>query len=617
MHTGNWWWDVQVCDLHVFQAFSLLFHFQHVLEARKPGATIMPIIISSDRTQVTLFGTKTAYPLYLTIGNLPKAIRCKPSWHGQILLAYLPTTKLKTVTNEAARRRMTLNLFHSCLWQIFKPLENLGIEGIVMKDGNGTQRRVHPILAAFVGDYPEQVLVTCIKSGQCPKCDVAKEHLGQPTSSNARDILAVRYAFNQINDHSIFVDACSKAGIKPVFHPFWKCLPYVDIFQAITPDVLHQLLQGVFKHLMSWLKQAYGAREIDARTQRLIPNHHIRLFSNGITSLSRITGKEHGLISRVILGVIADMRLPSGMDSARLVRATRALLDFMFIAQLPVLSAHHLLSMKKALDAFHCNKQIFVDLGIRDNFNIPKLHSCMHYVASIKLFGTTDNYNTQQTERLHIDYTKEAYRASNMRDEYPQMMSWLERREQIYHHDTYIRRERHDNPDLALPSIPPFLAQRCLKMTRFPTVQSVSVNEIVSKYGATYFYDAFARFVVLTRDPEITRARLERDILNVHIPFRTVSVYHRIRFEDDDHETVDSIHIQPQRTDDKGRIIPGRFDTALVHCGRQNETGIHGAYMLIPSNSILTFISFSASCSAGPRHIQHQLGSTYYAFRAT
>lgn len=577
----------------------------------------MPIIISSDRTQVTLFGTKTAYPLYLTIGNLPKGIRCKPSWHSQILLAYLPSTKLQTVVNDAARRRMSLNLFHSCLRQILKPLENLGIEGITMKDGDGTQRRVHPILAAFVGDYPEQVLVTCIKSGQCPKCDVAKEYLGQPTLSSARDILAVRCALNQVNNHSVFIEACGKASIKPVFHPFWKCLPYVDIFQSITPDVLHQLLQGVFKHLIKWLKQAYGTREIDARTQRLIPNHHIRLFSNGITILSRVTGKEHGLISRVILGVIVDMHLPSGMDSARLVRAVRALLDFMFIAQLPVLSAHHLLLMKNALDEFHCNKQIFIDLGIRDNFNIPKLHSCMHYVASIKLFGTTDNYNTQQTERLHIDYTKEAYRASNTRDEYPQMVSWLERREQIYYHDNYIRRQRHDNPGLALPSIPPFLARRRLKMTSYPTVQSVSVNELVSKYGATYFYDAFARFVVLMRDPKITRARLERDIMNVHIPFRTVSVYHRIRFEDEDKETVDSIHIQPQRTNTRGQIIPGRFDTALVHCGMQNETGIHGVYILTSYNLIPTFILSSASCSASSCHIQHQLGSAYYYFWST
>ena len=78
-------------------------HLQTTIEGRMPGATIVPVIISSDRTQVTQFGSKTVYPVYLTIGNLPKDIRQKPSCRGQILLAYLPSTKLKHVTNRASR----------------------------------------------------------------------------------------------------------------------------------------------------------------------------------------------------------------------------------------------------------------------------------------------------------------------------------------------------------------------------------------------------------------------------------------------------------------------------------------------------------------------------------
>src|SRR6202041_763924 len=38
------------------------------------GATIIPIIISSDKTQLTLFRNKSAYPVYMTIGNIPKDI---------------------------------------------------------------------------------------------------------------------------------------------------------------------------------------------------------------------------------------------------------------------------------------------------------------------------------------------------------------------------------------------------------------------------------------------------------------------------------------------------------------------------------------------------------------
>ncbi|KAG6905714.1 hypothetical protein DXG01_001151 [Tephrocybe rancida] len=85
MKTGKWWWKAQA-----------------EIEAREPGGTVIPIIISSDKTQLTLFGNKTAYPVYLTIGNLPKEIQHKPSKRGQILLAYLPTLHLMHISNKAA-----------------------------------------------------------------------------------------------------------------------------------------------------------------------------------------------------------------------------------------------------------------------------------------------------------------------------------------------------------------------------------------------------------------------------------------------------------------------------------------------------------------------------------
>jgi Plavaka transposase len=73
-------------------------------ETRQKHITIVPIIISSDKTQLTTFRGKQAYPVYLTIGNLPKHIHQKPSQQGQVLLGYLPTSKLDHITNKASRR---------------------------------------------------------------------------------------------------------------------------------------------------------------------------------------------------------------------------------------------------------------------------------------------------------------------------------------------------------------------------------------------------------------------------------------------------------------------------------------------------------------------------------
>ncbi|KAF8817599.1 hypothetical protein BYT27DRAFT_7332700 [Phlegmacium glaucopus] len=90
------------------------------------------------------------------------------------------------------------------------------------------------------------------------------------------------------------------------------------------------------------------------------------------------------------------------------------------------------------VDRFHDNKSIFVDLDIRDAFNIPKLHSARHYVEYIKLYGTLDNLNTEYTEHLHINLAKDAYAATNHKDEFTQMTIWLERKEKILWHRQYV-----------------------------------------------------------------------------------------------------------------------------------------------------------------------------------
>jgi hypothetical protein len=134
---------------------------------------------------------------------------------------------------------------------------------------------------------------------------------------------------------SIYAAACADAGIKPIYHWFWEGLPYTNIFQAISPDVLHQLYQGIVKHLIAWLTECVGEAEIDALCRRLPPNHNIRLFMSGISNLSRVTGKEHDQISRLVLALIIDVKLPDNVSSAKLLAAVRGLLDFVHLLVLP------------------------------------------------------------------------------------------------------------------------------------------------------------------------------------------------------------------------------------------------------------------------------------------
>ena len=110
----------------------------------------------------------------------------------------------------------------------------------------------------------------------------------------------------------------------------------MNIYWSITPDILHQLYQGILKHLISWITQACSTLEIDAQCQQLPPNHNIQHFMKGITSLSCVTGQEHDQMSRILIGLVVKCPLPGGLSNVHLVKAVRALLDFLYLAQYPI-----------------------------------------------------------------------------------------------------------------------------------------------------------------------------------------------------------------------------------------------------------------------------------------
>ncbi|KAG6808332.1 hypothetical protein H0H92_004461, partial [Tricholoma furcatifolium] len=571
MKTSKWWWKVQ-----------------EQIEAREPGGTVIPLIISSDKTQLTLFGNKMAYPVYLTIGNLPKEIRRKPSKRGQILLAYLPTSRLMHITNKAARRRTLANLFHFVMGDILQPLQSAGLNGMRVVSGDGVARRGHPIVAVFAADYPEQLLVTCCKTFDCPTCVARRTQLGDIITPDLRNLSQILTALDTLDrGPTEFARACENAGIRPIVNPFWKDLPYTNIYRAIAPDILHQVYQGVIKHLITWITTLCGAAEVDARCRRLPPNHNIRLFLKGISSLSRVTGKEHSQMCSFLIALVIDIRLPGGASNVRLLCAVRSILDFLYLAQYPLHSDETLDLMENALNKFHDNRDIFIDLGVRTNMNIPKLHSLSHYVMYIKLHGTTDNYNTEYTERLHIELAKDAWRATNSKDEFPQITIWLERKEKIFRHQQFIQWRlsgcHAPRPPITLSPPLGIVYDRSVKMPRHPTLKAVSLDTLVQAYGAAYFRDALARYIAEYRHPNLnlTRAQVERDAAQITLPIRALPVFQNIKFTTPDYITgetriVDSAHVRPKKSDTRGNIIPSRFDTVLVNLGTGEALGVHG-----------------------------------------
>ncbi|KAJ7810821.1 hypothetical protein B0H13DRAFT_2384353 [Mycena leptocephala] len=371
MWTGDWWKEIQ--------------------KRLPPGATLAPLILSSDKTLLSNFrGDNSAWPVYLTIGNIGKETRRQVSAHATILIGYLPIPKFDCF-NKNTRSLAKYRLFHQCMSIILASVVEAGKTGAKMVCADNFVRNVWPILAAYVADYPEQCLVACCKENRCPLCTVNPDERGDHLPHDKRDELETLFLMARQQDGEKDT-AFEKEGIRAVYPPFWKDLPHSDIFQAFTPDLLHQLHKGYSRTTSS----------NDARSPGL------RHFKNGISSVSQWTGTEH----------------------KEMEKAVRALMDFAYLASLQSHTSITLAALSTALDDFHAHKKIFIELGGRkEHFNIPKIHSLEHYEPSIRLFGSTDGFNTESPERLHIDYAKNAYRASNRKDYIIQMTLWLQRQE--------------------------------------------------------------------------------------------------------------------------------------------------------------------------------------------
>ncbi|KZP20961.1 hypothetical protein FIBSPDRAFT_1021562 [Athelia psychrophila] len=468
--TGDWWWDTQ--------------------DKLDPGSTIAPLILSSDKTQLSRFsGDKQAWPT-----------------------------------------------------------------GVKMTSADGAIRLVFPLLAAYIADYPEQCLVACCKENSCPKCTVAPKERGGTATYRPRDPTETAAT---IASHCAGLSPAEfgDQSLRPI-KPFWEDLPHCDIFNCMTPDILHQLHKGVFKdHLVSWSTAATLGEEaeVDLRFRAMTPHPTLRHFKKGISLVSQWTGTEFKNMEKIFLGIIA------GATSVNVIRALRGVIDFIYYAHFQEHDDNSLAQLDAAWVMFHENKDIFVELEIRKHFNISKLHQMKHYFDMIRMHGTCDGYNSEGTERLHIDYAKMGYLASNKVGYIKQMTKWLYRQEAVYHFTLYLQW-----------SVPRYVAEiinpggddeedwdeaevEAYSIAKNAPYPNIPIATIVGDYGAADFVwhveDFLRRQSMPTAIPDHTTFPL---------PALPAVSEHPVK------DTIRADKIQPSNSNSGKKEVPAHFDTVLA-----------------------------------------------------
>ncbi|KAJ8080020.1 hypothetical protein PM082_016846 [Marasmius tenuissimus] len=151
-----------------------------------------------------------------------------------------------------------------------KALWEVSASGVEMVGGDSAVRKVHPIVSCYVADYPEQCLVGCSKYGTCLKCQCSKEQLSEmavkPKHTQTWTTSIIDTAKTTTPNVPQYVKSCMSQGVSGyVYRPFWMDFWGTDVYMSLTPDVLHQLYQGMFKHLVKWCQEILSEEELDQR----------------------------------------------------------------------------------------------------------------------------------------------------------------------------------------------------------------------------------------------------------------------------------------------------------------------------------------------------------------
>ncbi|KAG8731303.1 hypothetical protein FRC10_001905, partial [Ceratobasidium sp. 414] len=419
------------------------------------GTTIGGVVFASDKTSLTTHGGDVAaHAVYMTLANIDNETRMKESLSAWILVALIPVSKwtatmadnpglTKSAKSELAGV-LNRRLFHRCMSVITRSLRRVTPHEVV--DPDGCIRLVLYVLWAYVADLEEQLVISGLGSRCCPHCLTQGTDLGDQGCRHERtsntilaDIQAVTNTMTRLHSGpdletaTEFLTESKKYGLCGVKHPFWATIPGVDISKVLSIDLLHGFYKCFYDHIFKWNLTGLKPDELDARLRSQIQLPGDRVFSKGASHLSQVTGKEHRDLLRTHVATVANG--PNGGNS-KVTVATRALADCIYLARYKSLLTTDLDDYTKSYAEFHENKSAWIENesragknGVIEHFNIPKLHNARHVPEQVVLKGAITNYSTETMERLHIDFIKDGYRASNHRDWLQQLIRWVGKHE--------------------------------------------------------------------------------------------------------------------------------------------------------------------------------------------
>jgi len=152
--------------------------------------------------------------------------------------------------------------WHNAVGTLLSQLRHLDITGPAWKRdcADGFQRQCYPLLAAWVGDYLEQVMVAQVSNGSCPMCEIPTGALMGHSTFWPLDNSRHRHRYLQLLEENN-LDPLYTLGVHSICNQFWQ-YPPCNVYRLWQTDELHQLLPGLVKDLLNWLLKYQIGRNI-------------------------------------------------------------------------------------------------------------------------------------------------------------------------------------------------------------------------------------------------------------------------------------------------------------------------------------------------------------------
>ncbi|KAG2029027.1 hypothetical protein BDR03DRAFT_936897 [Suillus americanus] len=364
------------------------FEIQIIQDQLPKGATIVLMIIASDKTPVTRHtGGLEMHPIFVTISNIQSDMRMRATCHAWRCITYMPIPKFVDVHPDY-QTILSQRLFHKCMDIIFADAKVAAMVGKFMPDPASHVQHCFTPLVAYTADLPEQQAIT------------SKAH-----------------------------------SLSGMHQPFWRNWRCSDPSRFLVGEILHTGHKFFFDHPFKWCKELVGKDELNIRFR----SHHKRVgmrhFSSGVCQMKQMTGQEHWDLQCTLVPSITGIVPPPAQSPVY----SDTSVDSM------VTSLEEFHNHKHAILDAGARRGT---KGTLNNFIIPKLELLQSFASFTKDTSALIQWTADVTECLLITHCKLPFERTSRQSWtfMEQIVDILNHEELMRQFQLYLFLRMHDSP---------------------------------------------------------------------------------------------------------------------------------------------------------------------------